>query len=362
MDSALDSVFFGGGTPSLLSAGQLERIVQQIAARFGIAAAAELSMEMDPGTFDLATLRGYRAVGINRVSMGVQAFQAELLTACGRTHTPDDIARSVDLIRQVDLPNFSLDLISGLPHQTLDHWQNSLEQAIALGPTHISTYDLTVEPVTAFGRWYQPGAHPLPTDDDTAAMYRLAQQTLTAAGFDHYEISNYARPGYQCRHNRVYWENRPFYGWGMGATSYYTQRQRVNRPRTRRQYAEWVQDLQRRAGILEEPCTEPSDALLETLMLGLRLHEGLNLRSLRDQFGDRSIHQVLVCLSRFHRQGWVEQTDGELRSQPFTNDLALIPAETRLRFTDPEGFLFSNVMLSDLFKALDRPAPEPSGS
>jgi coproporphyrinogen III oxidase-like Fe-S oxidoreductase len=129
-------------------------------------------MEMDPGTFSLEQLKGYQDAGVNRVSLGVQAFQDELLAACGRSHKSNDIFAAVELLRQVEIPDFSLDLISGLPHQTLEQWQASLEAAINLAPTHISSYDLIVEPVTAFGRQYSPGAKPLPTDDTAAKMYR----------------------------------------------------------------------------------------------------------------------------------------------------------------------------------------------
>ncbi|HCF27176.1 MAG TPA: coproporphyrinogen III oxidase, partial [Cyanobacteria bacterium UBA11049] len=218
-ERSLDTVFFGGGTPSLLTVPQLEQILTTVDRHIGIASGAEISVEMDPGTFDRAKLHGYSQLGVNRISLGVQAFQANLLAACGRSHTPNDIHAAVEAIHQVGLQNVSLDLISGLPHQTMDDWNASLQQAIALDPTHLSVYDLTIEPETAFGRQYTPGADPLPSDEQTADMYRLAQQTLTRAGFQHYEVSNYAKPGYQCRHNRVYWENRPYYGFGMGAAS-----------------------------------------------------------------------------------------------------------------------------------------------
>ncbi len=173
-------------------------------------------MEIDPGTFALEQVQGYKTAGVNRVSLGVQAFQSELLEVCGRSHTVADVHKAVELVHRAGFQNFSLDLISGLPHQTLEHWQASLEQAIALSPTHLSCYDLTIEPGTPFNRQYSPGSSPLPSDETTAEMYRMAQRLLTAAGYDHYEISNYAKPGYQCRHNRVYWENRSFYGFGMG--------------------------------------------------------------------------------------------------------------------------------------------------
>jgi oxygen-independent coproporphyrinogen-3 oxidase len=332
----LKTVFFGGGTPSLLTVKQLEQILTLLDRRFGIAADAEISMEMDPGTFDRDKLQGYVAAGINRVSLGVQAFQAELLAACGRTHTPEDIAWAIDLIHQTNLQNFSLDLISGLPHQTLENWQESLEAAITLAPPHLSIYDLTVEPGTAFDRWYQPGTAPLPTDAMTAQMYRLAQQILTDAGYEHYEISNYARSGFQCQHNRVYWENKPYYGFGMGAASY-LQQQRFTRPRKRSDYYQWVQEFIA-AGKIDCSPTPPTEMLLDTLMVGLRLAEGLSLTQLESQFGKAIVQDILACLQPHQQKGWVQITD---RSR-----------DARIQLTDPEGFLFSNVVLSDLFEAL----------
>jgi coproporphyrinogen III oxidase, anaerobic (EC 1.3.99.22) len=146
----------------------------------------------------------------------VQAFQDELLQACGRSHSVADIFEAVKIIRSAGMVNFSLDLISGLPHQTLEQWEASLQSAVEISPTHLSSYDLIVEQGTAFGRYFQAGAQPLPADETAAGMYRLAREILTGEGYEHYEISNYARDGYQCRHNRVYWENRPYYGLGNG--------------------------------------------------------------------------------------------------------------------------------------------------
>lgn len=332
----LQTVFFGGGTPSLLTAVQLEQILAALRSRFGLAAEAEISIEIDPNTFDQAQLADYRAAGVNRVSLGVQAFQSELLSACGRTHTEADVNAAVEMIRQVGLDNFSLDLISGLPHQTMAQWQESLRLAIELAPTHLSVYDLTVEPGTAFGRWYKAGQKPLPTEAATAQMYRQAQQSLTAAGYRHYELSNYASPGFECRHNRVYWENRSYYGFGMGAASYW-QGQRFTRPRKRRDYYSWVQKFQQTGQVaswLECPVTPAAEALLDTLMLGLRLSEGLSLGRLRAEFGAAAISQVLDSVEPHRQQGWVELT------------------ETQIRLSDPEGFLFSNVVLSDLFQQL----------
>jgi oxygen-independent coproporphyrinogen-3 oxidase len=345
----LKTVFFGGGTPSLLSVCQLAQILEVLERQFGISASAEISIEMDPGTFDLNQLQGYRATGVNRVSLGVQAFQPELLQVCGRSHTVLDIWAAVEMIRKVQLPDFSLDLISGLPHQTLEQWQATLEAAVAIAPTHISIYDLQIEPGTAFGRYYQPGVQPLPTDDTTVQMYRQGRQVLTTAGYEHYEISNYAQPGHQCRHNRVYWENRPYYGFGMGAASY-VQGQRFTRPRKTREYYSWVEQLIGARGVINYPQTPPAEVLLETLMLGLRLAEGVSLSTIAEQFGEETLDVIWRCLQPYYRQGWVEVVGtGE---RVVMSDAGKLTAQGQLRLSDPEGFLFSNVVLADLFSCL----------
>ncbi|MCT7982079.1 radical SAM family heme chaperone HemW [Laspinema sp. A4] len=345
----LKTVFFGGGTPSLLSVSQLGQILDSLDRRFGIAANAEISMEMDPGTFDRDHLAGYCHVGINRVSLGVQAFQDDLLADCGRSHRTVDILNAVELMGQVGIENFSLDLISGLPHQTLEQWQDSLNQAVALHPAHISSYDLIVEAGTAFSRTYEPGVSPLPTDENSAQMYRMAVETLTAAGYEHYEVSNYAQSGYQCRHNRVYWENRPCYGFGMGAASY-VGGQRFTRPRTRREYYAWVQEWQGNGGVLSILETPGEEVLLETLMLGLRLADGIDLAHFTQQFGGDRLRQLWQCLLPYYRQGWVQvHSPGE--SLDFGPSL---PPSGAIRLSDPEGFLFSNTILATIFEALEK--------
>ncbi|UKO98976.1 radical SAM family heme chaperone HemW [Nostoc sp. UHCC 0870] len=325
----LKTIFFGGGTPSLLSTPQLQQILEVLEKRFGLTAGAEISMEVDPGTFDLEHITGYRRAGVNRVSLGVQALQAELLKLAGRSHSVEDIVAAVELIHQAQISEFSLDLISGLPHQSLDQWQDSLTKAVAIKPTHISIYDLTIEPGTAFGRYYQPGDKPLPTDETTVKMYRMAQQALTSAGYEHYEISNYAQIGHQCQHNRVYWENRPYYGFGMGAASY-LEGKRFTRPRKTQEYYQWVKT----GCVIDCEVTPPEEILLDTLMLGLRLAEGVSLTALTHQFGQQQIEAIHKCLQPYFAKGWVEVVDD------------------RLRLLDPEGFLFSNVVLADLFNQL----------
>lgn len=325
----LETIFFGGGTPSLLSTAQLQSILTTLEQRFGMASGVEISMEVDPGTFDFAHIAGYRSLGVNRVSLGVQAFQEELLKTAGRSHSLVDIFTAVELIHKVEIPEFSLDLISGLPHQSLAQWQDSLTQAVAATPTHISIYDLTIEPGTAFNRYYKPGDHPLPTDETTVKMYQLGQKTLTDAGYEHYEISNYAQPGHQCQHNRVYWQNRPYYGFGMGAASY-IHGKRFTRPRKTQEYYQWL----KAGAVIDCEVTPKADVLLETLMLGLRLAEGVSLNSLAVNFGNHQVETIQSCLQPYFAQGWVKIVGN------------------RLRFSDPDGFIFSNVMLAKLFEKL----------
>ncbi|WP_431191068.1 radical SAM family heme chaperone HemW [Leptolyngbya subtilissima] len=336
----LQTVFFGGGTPSLLSVPQLKQILAQLDQHLGIDPTAEISMEMDPGTFDLEHLQGYLAAGITRISLGVQALDDTTLESCGRYHRVVDVYRAVDWLHQVAMPNWSLDLISGLPYQTLTDWEIGLSKAVALHPHHLSIYDLTVEPQTVFAKRYQPGDQPLPTDEQTAAMYQLAQAFLTAQGYEHYEVSNYAQPGHQCHHNLTYWRNQPYYGFGLGATSY-TQLQRVSRPRTLATYGDWVNEFQAAEGIHSEPPTPTLEQLLDRLMLGLRLKEGISGDELRSLCDPTTWDTLRSALNLHIAQGWVI-LDGD------TWDTL-----QRLSLSDPEGFLFSNVVLSDCFRAID---------
>ncbi len=332
---ALTTVFFGGGTPSLLSVKQLEQILSSLTQRFGLTANVEISMEMDPGTFDLDHVQGYCALGVNRISLGVQAFDDQLLERCGRFHRLADVYRAVDDMHRSQVPSWSLDLISGLPYQTLEQWQDALMSAIALHPHHLSIYDLTIEPRTPFGKQYQPGQTPLPSETNTVEMYRLAQQTLTTAGYDHYEISNYAQPGHQCRHNRTYWENRPFYGFGMGATSY-TQAQRVARPRTQKNYRQWLNNYQQADGTLDEPTMPLTEQLTDSLMVGLRLSSGIDLAPFTQAFGAAFTQMVRGQLQTYLAAG------------------SAILENNRLRLSDPDGFLISNTVLADLFNGIEQ--------
>lgn len=332
----LETVFFGGGTPSLLAIEGLERILSTLNDHFGINKNAEISLEIDPATFDLTKLKEYQKLGINRVSLGLQAFQDKLLEFCGRTHRVTDIYQGINWIHQAGFENWSLDLISGLPHQSLDDWQESLEKAIELQPKHLSCYDLVLEPVTAFGKKYSEGDNPLPPDEIAAKMYCLASEKLREAGYIHYEISNYGKKGYECHHNQVYWRNEFYHGFGMGAASY-TDNKRFTRPRTRKEYFAWVEEYKQQSGMIDIPTTSKNDQLLETLMLGLRLKKGINLDKLKVNFGQEIEKEILECINLFLEDQLIN----------FNKDTH------QLTLTDPQGFLYSNTVLTALFSKID---------
>jgi putative oxygen-independent coproporphyrinogen III oxidase len=383
-DGPLTTVFFGGGTPSLIAASQLELLLSVVDRRFGIASDAEISIEADPGTFTASTLRSYRSLGVTRVSVGVQAFDDELLRTCGRAHDLADVYRAIEAVHASEIPTWSLDLMSGLPGLREDRWNSGLEAALDAGAPHISVYDLQIEEETPFGRKYRPGVAPLPTDEAAAAMYATASGTLRSAGYEHYEVSNYAKKGHRCRHNMVYWEGGEYYGFGMGAASYLHGR-RFSRPRRLNAYVKWLVELELEAahaiemqsdkprmdGVRGEKValTEDSqrsevdgatpgsnerkeseeDRLTDRIMLRLRLADGLDLVELAGDFekGDQIANVVVDALLPHVERGRVMLTyssDSERRGPE---------KAIKAQLTDPEGFLVSNDVISDVFLALD---------
>ncbi|MEI6328287.1 MAG: radical SAM family heme chaperone HemW [Pseudanabaena sp. ELA645] len=341
----LQTIFFGGGTPSLLSVGQVAQILETIAKYFAIAPDADISLEANPGTVTVESLRGYKNLGINRISLGAQAFQQELLDVCGRGHSVAEIDEAVDAIKSAGFENFALDLISGLPNQSMEHWQDSLHKAIALEPKHLSIYDLTIEEGTAFGKRYQAGDRPLPSDESTVAMYLAAHEILPAVGYEHYEISNYAKPSYQSRHNLTYWHNQPFYGMGMGATSY-IERQRIDRPQKMRTYLDAISQWQTEGIGFTAPILSDMEELMDTLMQGLRLAQGLSLNSLQKIYGFALCDRAVNCLGKYVERGWVKFVNSEMVTEMG------IELNTQIFLTIPHGWLFSDEVIGDLYETL----------
>lgn len=213
--SSFDSIYFGGGTPTLLAPHHFDKILNAIQSMVhGLWSMVEISVESNPGTADLAKLQALRSLGINRLSIGVQSFNDRHLKTLGRIHDAETARKFYDDARAAGFDNINLDLIFGLPGQTLAEWKNDLQTALTLQPDHLSTYNLQVEPGTPFSLL------PSFTNEETElAMYEYTIETLTAAGYKHYEISNFAKPGFECRHNINYWKNGSFIGIGTGAKS-----------------------------------------------------------------------------------------------------------------------------------------------
>ena len=266
----VDTVFFGGGTPSLLAAGQLTRILDAIPRASG----AEVTVECNPDSVDREKLRAYADAGVNRLSFGVQSMRRHVLVALGRTHDPDNVARAVDAARAAGIDRYNLDLIYGTPGETVDDWSATLDAALALGPGHLSAYALTVEPGTPLGRAVAAGERAAPDDDDQATKYELADDRLSAAGLPWYEISNWSRPGEKCRHNLLYWHGGDYVAIGCAAHGSTAGRRWWN-VRTPERYVDAV-TAGRSAEAGDEMLTAPARAA-EAAMLALRTADGIKL-------------------------------------------------------------------------------------
>lgn len=320
------TVFFGGGTPTFLSGRVLAEILAHLARRFSIESGAEITIEANPGSVDLEQLRCLREAGFNRLSFGVQSFDSNELARMDRIHSPEDVVQGVAWARQAGFTNLNLDLIFALPDQTLERWEQNLERACALEPEHLSLYALMLEPNTRFYHLYQKGRLHLPDDDLQVAMFRLAQARTQAHGYRQYEISNYARPGYECRHNIVYWRNEPYLGFGPGAVSYYEGRRWMNIKHPR----EYVRRLQQGESlVLEEERLEGWEKIGETLMLGLRMREGVDLEALEARFGLPIRAYYADTIASLEARGYVERVGSFLR---LTEEGLLWHSEVALAF------------------------------
>lgn len=333
-------------------------IVEALRLKFGLCLDAEMSMEMDPGTFDAEKLKGLMELGVNRVSLGVQAFQEEMLRGCGRAHGVKEIYEAIETVKSCGVENWSVDLISSLPHQTPEMWEESLQLVIEAQPTHVSVYDLQVEQGTKFGILYTPGEFPLPSEIQSADFYRMASTTLSNAGYNHYEISSYSKGGFECKHNLTYWENKPFYGFGLGSASY-VGGVRFSRPRKMKEYMGYVQSLETEVVGCGGNSVDAKDVAMDVVMLSLRTARGLDLKSFRNSFGSSFVASLCKAYRPYVKSGHVVCLDEQRRpvtSDEFSSLLSKDDGiEERLAFvrlSDPDGFLLSNELISLAFQAI----------
>jgi oxygen-independent coproporphyrinogen-3 oxidase len=315
--AAIDTIYFGGGTPSLLKVNELEGILNTVRARFNVAADSEITLEINPGDggTSLASkrevLKEWRRLGINRASFGAQTFDDRELKMLGRTHDSGDISKTFRHLREAGFDNINFDLIAGLPGQTMDGWKRNLDEALQLRPEHLSLYLLDVHEGTPLHDQINRGMRPKPDEDLAAEMYELMIERVCAAGYEHYEISNFCLPGFESRHNTKYWSGAPYYGFGNSAHSYDGARHRWANERDAAKYVTLVERsdslIAERSELTEE------DARSEAIFLGLRLMRGVDLNSYRVRFGTDLREQFNGELDRLQAAGLVAIDEERLK-------------------------------------------------
>lgn len=313
----VDTIFFGGGTPSLLDPDEFDSIMDSIENTFEISSDVEFTVEVNPGTLSDEKIFAFVRRGVNRISMGLQSVHENEQKNLGRIHNYEDFLKAYSMIRNAGIANFNVDLMYGIPGQTIESFKKTLSSVADLCPTHISCYGLMLEEGTRF--WDIKDDLDLPCEDDEVAMYEAASRILSDVGYSHYEISNYARPGYESRHNLKYWKCHEYIGVGASAYSYLDGK-RFGNPSDINEYLS--------AGV-KEYITEEADPEYEFVMLGLRLREGISLAEYRDRFGKDFI---------FERKNVID---------PYIDGGYVIHSGDRLSLSE-KGFYISNTILTDL--------------
>ena len=309
----LQTIFIGGGTPSILSADSLTQLFADVHQHFQITPDAEITVECNPGTVDAEKLRVMRDNGVNRLSFGLQAMQDDTLKQLGRIHTVDEFLQSYRLAREGGFENINIDLIFALPDQRMEAWHHTLNEVISLEPAHISAYNLVMEETTPFYEWWQAGKLHLPSEDTEADMFQYTIETLTAHGYMHYEICNFARPNSAARHNLVYWDNQPCIGLGVGASGY------VNGVRYSniRGIAPYIDELsERNKPVADTERLTGHAEKSETLMLALHKQEGISLDAYQDRFGEDIEIAFGTILKKWLDLKLLERTATHLRLTP----------------------------------------------
>ena len=302
----VDSLFFGGGTPTVLSVEQLAQILQTLRKNFVLSADVEINIEANPGTVSLTPLKLLRQQGFNRLSLGVQSFDDTVLTAVGRMHRADEAKNAFKQARQAGFDNIGLDLIYGLPKQTTASWQETLVQAVDLNPEHISAYGLKLEGGTPLATAVDAGEMTLPSEEAEEEMYDLLNELLPLHGYQRYEIANYATSGRQCRHNLKYWRSLPFRGFGLAAHSF-DGRQRFANTENLGEYIERIRD-----GLSVEAVRETLDEAVvigEYVFTALRLAQGMRFDEFHARFGQEFNQLFAEPLARLEKMKLIDQTD-----------------------------------------------------
>lgn len=313
----VDTIYFGGGTPSLLSVSQIERILDALRGRFEVRDGAEVTLEINPGDGGLSpavrqqTMRQWLRLGINRASFGAQTFDDRELKMLGRTHDSKDIRATLCSLRDAGFENINFDLIAALPGQSMVGWQRNLDQALRLCPDHLSLYLLDLHKDTPLADQISRGMRPQPNNDLAAEMYAHTVAFVSAAGYEQYEISNFCLPGFESRHNTKYWTGAAYYGFGNSAHSYDGARRRWANERDALKYVETIE--RRELPIVEQTTLTDEDARSESIFLGLRLTRGISLTNYRARFGEDLRGRFDVELARLQEAGLIQINNDSLK-------------------------------------------------
>jgi oxygen-independent coproporphyrinogen-3 oxidase len=308
------TLYIGGGTPSLMAPRDVGSIIDGAARLFGLAADAEVTLEANPGTVTRDSLAGFRNAGVNRLSLGVQSFSDPLLERLGRVHTAAEARAAFAAAREAGLANIGIDLIHSLPGEDLPRWRADLGEAVALAPEHLSAYPLSVEEGTPFSRLEERGELPLPEEEEAAAMFSETTSFLERAGYEQYELANFALPGRRSRHNQVYWRRGNYLGFGAGAHSFLREPGFGRRWRNCEPPEVYLESV-RGGSIPEEEVVGLSarDAMGEFLFLGLRLLDGVEEERFRQEFGLDIEEAFPAAVAELAAAGLLERTDQRLR-------------------------------------------------
>jgi oxygen-independent coproporphyrinogen-3 oxidase len=304
-----DTIYFGGGTPTTLSIEQLSSLIELCRRIFEIAPETEVTAEANPGSISLDYLKGLRSIGVNRLSFGVQSFDDDELQMIGRTHSAAEAREAVKLARAAGFTNVSLDLIAGLPEQRMEAWRRNLENAFALAPDHLSVYLLELYKDAPLLHRIDRGELRAIDEELTVAMYFALMDEAEKSGFDHYEISNWARPGYESRHNMKYWTGAPYWAFGVSAAGYNGET-RWSNTRNIHEYLEKIEGGE--SPIAELTILDDEDRQSENLFLRLRLKSGVDLREHRQQFGVNVLDRYRHEFERLREAGLVELNNENL--------------------------------------------------
>ena len=281
--SKIDTIYFGGGTPSLLSANQLEKILDALHKSFALDENIEFTLEMNPATVTLEKLQNFKSLGVNRASFGVQTFDDRALKILARGHDANDARNTFKLLREANFENISFDLIAGLPHQTLQNWEDNLNQALSLQPEHLSLYLLEIHESTPLAEQIRKQRQPLPDEDLAAEMYELMLKKIGKFGYTQYEISNFAKPNFESRHNSKYWLCEPVFAFGVSAHSFDGKNTRWSNERDTNKYVQIIENGE--SPIVEKNELDNMQVAGEFAFLRLRLNQGLDLQEYKANFG-----------------------------------------------------------------------------